>query len=207
MRSGFRVCGLGLLAGMMACARFSLPATSGRSGAAIYHDCQLCHSTRELQRGPIIDGLPAWYTEGQLEKFIAGIRGGRPENRSEHLMGSATNLLHSARDIRRVAAHIASLPPPAHLRVIQGDPEKGRAVYAQCAPCHGLKGEGNQDAASPPLQTMEDWFLLDQLRKFKSGQRGVHPEDIGGQIMALTVQNLSDQDFKNVVVYITRLVE
>src|SRR5262245_33963904 len=57
-----------------------------RAGAEIYEACLLCHSTREMQRGPVIDGLPAWYAKDQLLKFHRGVRGKNPENKSEALM-------------------------------------------------------------------------------------------------------------------------
>ena len=36
--------------------------------------CMVCHSTREMQRGLVLDGLPAWYLEAQLKKFRTGQR-------------------------------------------------------------------------------------------------------------------------------------
>ena len=43
--------------------------------------CMICHSTREMQRGPVLDGLPAWYLEAQLKKFQTGQRGKNPKTR------------------------------------------------------------------------------------------------------------------------------
>ena len=31
--------------------------------------CMVCHSTKEMQRGPVLDGLPVWYLEAQLKKL------------------------------------------------------------------------------------------------------------------------------------------
>lgn len=173
-----------------------------RTGGEIFTSCLLCHSTREMQRGPIIDGLPAWSVELQLRKFRDGIRGGNPTNKSEVLMAAGESIVKDDEEIRRVAAHIASLPPQAHLLTVKGDKNRGKLIYLQCANCHGFKGEGKVESKSPPLNTLEDWFQLEQLRKFKSGLRGKHPQDAEGNAMRLAVMGLSDEDMKNVTRYI-----
>ena len=178
------------------------PPVTLRSGSELYESCLLCHSTREMQRGPILDGLPAWYVEHQLRKFRLGIRGRNPTNRAELLMGSTAGQLQSAPDIHAVASHIQSLPVPHHLLTVRGDPDKGRVLYAHCAPCHGDSAQGNKILRGPPLAGLEDWYQLDQLRKFKTRHRGYHPADTNGQIMAATVLALTDQDLRDVVHYV-----
>lgn len=177
------------------------PATV-RTGGEIFTSCLLCHSTREMQRGPIIDGLPAWSVGLQLRKFRDGIRGGNATNKSEFLMAAGESIVRDDEEIRRVAAHIASLPPQSHLLTVRGDKNRGKLIYLQCANCHGFKGEGKLESKSPPLNTLEDWFQLEQLRKFKSGLRGKHPQDAEGNAMRLAVLGLSDADLKNVTRYI-----
>ncbi|MCD6050754.1 MAG: cytochrome-c oxidase [Verrucomicrobia bacterium] len=180
----------------------SKPDPVARSGGEIFTSCLLCHSTREMQRGPIIDGLPAWSVELQLRKFRDGIRGGNPTNKSEVLMAAGESIVKGDEEIRRVAAHIAGLPPQSHLLTVRGDKNRGKLIYLQCANCHGIKGEGKAESKSPPLNTLEDWFQLDQLRKFKAGLRGKHPQDAEGNAMRLAVLGLSDDDLKHVTRYI-----
>jgi cytochrome c553 len=176
-----------------------------RSAADIHHNCQLCHSTREAQRGPILDGLPAWYVELQLRKFRDGLRGRNEANKSELLMGAGESILQD--DNRRVAAHIAALPVPEHLRVVRGDAEKGRPLYAaQCASCHGARGEGKPELKAPPVNTLEDWYHLDQLRKFKSGLRGHHPQDVEGQIMRAAMAPVKEEDLRDIVRYVSERI-
>ena len=57
-----------------------------------------------------------------------------------------------------------------------------------CASCHGENGEGNRLLNAPSLQRLEGWYFLEQMRKFRSGERGYHPQDIGGQAMAAASQ-------------------
>jgi len=156
-----------------------------------------------MQRGPIVDGLPAWYSEWQLKKFAEGVRGRNLENRSEALMGAGEAIVHDPNERRRVADHIASLPPRKHLLTVRGDKVRGREMYQSCVVCHGVKGsEGREDLKSPPLTPLEDWYQLDQLRKYKSGLRGTNALDVEGQLMRAAVLQMSEQDFRDVTRYI-----
>lgn len=68
----------------------------------------------------------------------------------------------------------------------------GRAeyVYDSCAACHGDKGTGQQLAGAPPLAGREQWYIEAQLKKFKEGQRGAHPDDTAGLRMRPMVRTL-----------------
>lgn len=173
-----------------------------RTGREIYETCLLCHSTREMQRGPILDGLPDWYVAHQLRKFKKGIRGGVPENRAAALMVPVMDTLKNDEEIQRVADYIAELPPQPHLLVIRGDKKLGKTIYTRCIPCHGLSAEGNRAVKAPPLSLLEDWYLLDQLRKFQRGWRGTHAEDMEGRLMGLGVKVMPVKDLRDVVRYI-----
>ena len=164
--------------------------------------CLICHSNQEMQRGPIIDGLPAWYSKTQLEKFRDGIRGQNPENRSELLMGSARDRFVDDETIRLLSTYIADLPPKPRTKVVRGNAERGQLIYGTCLLCHGTYGQGNERLRSPPLNILEDWYLLDQLRKFASGKRGYNPEDPYGIQMAYSLNGFNDRDLKDVVAYI-----
>ena len=167
--------------------------------------CMVCHSTKEMQRGPVLDGLPAWYLEAQLKKFQTGQRGKNPKNKAEQLMGAAMSKIKTDTELTALAVHFGKLKPKPSLRVIRGDVATGRALYAtRCASCHGDKGEGKRELNSPPVNVQEDWFLMDQLRKYASGQRGVHPGDAGGVLMKAAAANLSPTDLWNVVAYIAK---
>lgn len=176
--------------------------SSAPSGKEVFQACQLCHSTKEMQRGPILDGLPEWYVTSQLRKFKTGLRGGLTENRSAALMVPVMSTLESDLEVQRVAEYIADLPPQPHLLVIRGDKKIGKAIYTRCIPCHGLGGEGNPAAKAPPINLMEDWYLLDQLRKFQRGWRGYDDRDVEAKLMALGVKPMTTQELRNVVRYI-----
>jgi cytochrome c553 len=104
-----------------------------------------------------------------------------------------------------LARHFAALKPKPFIRVIRGDIATGRAHYAtRCASCHGVRGEGKREIESPPVNLQEDWFLLDQLRKYANGQRGVHPSNAGGLMMKAAAAALSPDDLRNIVAYIAK---
>ena len=140
-----------------------------QSGKPIRRLLSNCHSNQEM-RGPIIDGLPAWYGKAQLEKFRDGVRGQNP-NRSELLMGSTRDRFSDDETIRLLSSYIADLPPSVTLRWFRETLK--RTTYLRNLPfCHRAYGQGNERLRSPPLNILEDWYLLDQLRKFATGKRG-----------------------------------
>ncbi|MBT4227020.1 MAG: c-type cytochrome [Verrucomicrobia bacterium] len=167
--------------------------------------CMVCHSTREMQRGPVLDGLPEWYLAEQLRNFKSGHRGKNPANRAEALMGVAMAKVETEAQLAALARNFSGRKPKPSIRVVRGNIPIGRAHYAtRCASCHGAKGEGKPEIKSPPVNVQEDWFLLDQLRKYATGQRSVHPSDAGGLMMKASLAGLSPGDFQNMVAYIAR---
>lgn len=56
-------------------------------------------------------------------------------------------------------------------------------LYEGCAQCHGAAGQGSEALGAPAIAGLERWYVKSQLRKFKRGHRGWHPEDLGGKRM------------------------
>lgn len=87
-----------------------------------------------------------------------------------------------------------------------GDAERGKALYVVCATCHGPNAEGMQEMNAPALAGREPWYLIRQLRNFKSGLRGSDPGDIYGLQMAPMSQLLSsDQAMEDMAAYLNSL--
>lgn len=87
-----------------------------------------------------------------------------------------------------------------------GDPAKGKTIYATCIACHGQNGEGLQATNSPRLAGLHDWYLVSQLTKFRSGLRGANSEDIYGSQMTVFAKTLAnEQAILDVVAYIGTL--
>ena len=89
---------------------------------------------------------------------------------------------------------------------VEGDAERGQTLFATCTACHGAQGQGNQQLNAPPLNQMDDWYMLTQLKNFKHGVRGANPQDTTGGQMRPMAQGLTDeQAMRDVVAYIGTL--
>lgn len=176
--------------------------SDSQRGEILVAECMLCHSNKEAQRGPILHGMEMWYLMDQLEKFRSGVRGKLASNRSEYLMGVGARKIKDDFELAYVANWFSEQDPLPAIRTVRGSLEEGKEYYNQrCASCHGGGGEGNRLLNAPSLQRLEGWYFLEQMRKFRSGDRGYHPQDIGGQAMAAASQEISDRNLRNVVAY------
>jgi cytochrome c oxidase subunit 2 len=148
--------------------------------------------------------MDAWYVEGQLKKFKAGIRGAHPDDTTGMRMRPMSLTLKTDADIAAVAAYVASMPlvdPGPTLS--GGDAERGKAIYGPCTACHGPGGQGNPQLNGPPLNHISDWYAVAQLHKFKAGIRGSNPKDQTGAMMAAMAGTLpNEQAMLDVVAYI-----
>ncbi len=157
--------------------------------------CSICHEGQELQRGPNLFGIKSGYLELQMKAFQAGTRGTNPKNKSEALMGSASSHLPKNFNRRALALWLSRQIPPPKVTNIKGDGRSAAAMVQTCNDCH------QQEAVlAPRLDTLEPWYMLDQLRKFKSGLRGSNEDDHGGKVMQSAVKGMSDSDLKKIVI-------
>lgn len=88
----------------------------------------------------------------------------------------------------------------------EGDAKKGKAFFGVCLACHGQNAEGNKVLNAPLLAKLGDWYLVNQLEKFRTGHRGSHTKDIFGmqmKPMSMTLPN--DQAVKDVAAYVSTL--
>jgi cytochrome c oxidase subunit 2 len=179
------------------------------SGQALFAACVSCHGetgTGDAKlAAPNIAGLPAWYVEAQLVKYRSGIRGNHPDDLEGLRMRPMSRQMMDEREVKAVAAYVASLAPLKAQPTLAGaDPAVGAGSYATCTACHGAKGEGNKALNAPPLVGQYDWYLVSQLKKFKAGIRGANPLDVtGGQMRPMSMTLADEQAMKNVVAHIS----
>ena len=180
-------------------------------GEKLYNACISCHGETGQgvlsQNSPKIAGLQGCYITDQLRSFKNGTRGGDPADTYGGQMVAISNTLGSDQSIDDVAAYIsqlANVPAPVTLAEAGGS---GAAIYANCATCHGMEGQGIPALRAPALAGFSDSYLVRQLENFQNGIRGSHLEEsTPSQSMATWARTLlSPADIKYVVAYINTL--
>jgi cytochrome c553 len=196
-----------LLAGGLNLSGCSLGATDAATrGQEVFETCVPCHNTdgsgNPTVGAPNIAGMKGWYVERELEKFRSGARGMHFSDVEGMRMRPMALSLTSDEDVKAVAHYVETLPPVRHPSSLPGDPKAGEALYATCGSCHGDNGAGNQDLGAPRIAGVDDWYLVSELRKFRSGVRGTNPKDREGRLMRPMARALPDEDaIRNVVAY------
>jgi cytochrome c oxidase subunit 2 len=192
------------------------PVGNATAGQAMFAVCSACHGAQgegnpqEGINAPKLAGLDAWYIRRQLISYQTGVRGApNPDDPTDPgpRMVPMANVVADVATRENVLAYIATLPDNAAPDTVSGgDVERGRALYFTCSTCHGAEGQGRWGTNAPRLAGMSDWYLERQLRNFKSGRRGSHPDDLYGDQMN-TVANVlvGENAIKDVIAYIDTL--
>ncbi|MEM1436139.1 MAG: c-type cytochrome [Pseudomonadota bacterium] len=180
------------------------------AGQANFAVCMACHGAEGLGNqamgSPNIAGQGAWYVERQLQAFQKGHRGTAPGDTWGATMRPMAMAVGDPTATANVSAYVASLPMQANAPTITGDAAAGAASYAVCAACHGQNAEGNQAMGAPRLAGQDDWYLVQQLKNYKTGLRAYDPADVwGAQMKGMAMTLADDAAINNVVAYISSL--
>ncbi len=179
-------------------------------GKSIYATCQACHGEngegRQELAAPSLSGLSSSYVMRQLMNFRRGLRGVDERDIAGRQMKVIADTLGDEQSLRQVAEYIASLGSIPSPITVQGEAAQGKVYWSLCSSCHGVDGAGNQALGAPPLRGVSDWYLVQQLKNFKDGIRGAHPEDKYGRQMAGFAKMLPDETaMRDLVTYIQTL--
>ena len=177
------------------------------AGKALYAACAACHGAggegNVALNAPKLSGQGAWYLERQLRLFKQGARGAHEKDTFGKMMAPMAATLADDAAVANVVAYIASLPDTPAAPTIQGNVDSGRRSYATCAACHGADGRGIAATNAPRLHGMSDWYMARQLKNFRDGVRGAHPQDAYGLQMGLVAGMLTDDAaIGNVLAYL-----
>ena len=105
-----------------------------------------------------------------------------------------------------MAAYVGTLNGPVAPATLDGNAEAGKALYVTCVACHGAEAKGNEALKAPTLKGLQDWYIVRQLKNFKAGIRGTHPQDVSGQTMRPMSMILADEKaMKDVTAYVLSL--
>jgi len=185
------------------------PSGDPAAGRANYAVCSACHGQQgeglAALNAPKLAGQNARYLKRQLKNYKAGLRGTHPEDTYGRQMQPMAATLANDSIIDNVIAYIQTLPDQPAPATVDGDAARGAALYTGCANCHGADGRGVLMNA-PRQAGISDWYLLNQLKNFKQGFRGHHPNDLAGKQMGFMARTLQDeQAMRDVIAYINTL--
>jgi len=168
-------------------------------GQEIYQVCSSCHLSNGAGQADGTMPQLAGQQRTVLVKQMTDIRSGLRHNPS---MYPYVARLDGPQALSDVAGYIETLPAPDDNGVGPGtDLERGEQIYlTQCARCHGLAGEGMEDAFYPRIAAQHYRYLVRQLIDIAGGRRGnAHPD------MTLVVESLSAKEIASVADYVSRI--
>lgn len=166
------------------------------AGKALFAACTACHGAqaegnREVN-APKLSGQSDWYLVRQLQSFKGGVRGAHEQDTYAKQMIPFASMLADDQAIRNVVAYIKTLPEVRPAASVVGNPVRGRELYETCSACHGSSAKGIWATNAPRLSNMSDWYMARQLRNFRDGIRGGHPQDFHGSQMSSMARVLTD---------------
>jgi len=177
------------------------------AGKPLYAVCAACHGSQAegnaAQHAPKLAGQGDWYLKRQLKYYKHGTRGTHDKDVFGKMMAPMAATLPDDAAIDNVTAYIKTLPNTPALATVKGNANSGKSRYLTCGACHGADGRGIQAMNAPGLKGMSDWYLVTQLKNFKQGIRGAHPQDLyGGQMALMAAILIDDQAIDDLVAYI-----
>lgn len=179
------------------------------AGKALYQTCSACHGANgegnQALNSPKLAGQEDWYLKRQLHYFKSGVRGSAENDVFGKQMAPMAAILTNDKAINDVAAYITSLPDNPAPHTVEGDVDNGADIYLTCGKCHGLSGQGNWALRAPRMAGMSDWYMVTQLKNFRHGARGAHPNDSTGYQMTSMVLSLTEEKINDVVAYMNTL--
>jgi len=193
----------------IACGAAAQEADVGLPAATDDRYCMTCHGVDGRGnigvQAPRLAGMEAWYLRRQMENFRAGIRGTHPQDEQGMAMQPMAAKL-SDTSLTDIVNWVGSWEYTPAVLTIEGNVNRGRTAYRSCGACHGANAEGNEGLGAPALAGQNDWYLVTQLKNFKSGIRGAHQDDsYGAQMRTMAGTLTDDQAILNVVSYINTL--
>ena len=161
--------------------------------------CSVCHGfggNSRVEAVPILAGMNPEYFKKAIEDYATGKRVSpemEPFAKQVKLLG-----------VDEMAAFFAAQRrTPGTSRPDRAAVERGRAAAAQCATCHGTKGQGDPAKLVPQIAGQPAVYLRNQLLLFKADQRS--PKDEALTKMKAVLKSVPDETLADVAAYYSSL--
>jgi cytochrome c553 len=83
---------------------------------------------------------------------------------------------------------------------------RGEKIYGLCTQCHGAEAAGDSLSLAPAIAGLQSWYIEKQVKNFKQGLRGLHPDDVGGlRMYPMSLAVKTDDDIAAVAAYVESL--
>ena len=83
---------------------------------------------------------------------------------------------------------------------------RGEQLYRNCSICHGPDAKGIPLQLAPALSNLSEKYIVEQLKKYKSGIRGAHEKDVAGlRMLPMSRTLLTEEDMQAVASHIVSL--
>lgn len=83
---------------------------------------------------------------------------------------------------------------------------RGEQLYRNCSICHGPDAKGIPLQLAPALSNLSEKYIVEQLKKYKSGMRGAHEKDVAGlRMLPMSRTLLTEEDMQAVASHIVSL--
>lgn len=177
-------------------------------GLALYASCVTCHGDyaqgNQQFNAPALANTDSWYLYRQLVNFQKGIRGYVEHDTAGVQMAAMAKTLKDSVAIADIVAYIETMPEVNLPSTIKGDIKKGERTYQSvCGSCHGAAAMGNEKMNAPRLNGLDDWYIRQQISKFRTSVRGAHREDkFGAQMVPMMALLPNEQAVDDVIAYI-----
>ena len=181
-----------------------------KSGKEAYKlSCVQCHGEngaggKEFLQGPNLTILKDEYFKEQFKAILDGKRKGPG---TVNMLKILKESKLTDKEIQAAAEYAMKLPRAGANHMKFGNVKKGKEKYStMCIHCHGAKAEGYTNPAlpAPRLAGQSDFYIVDQIKAFKSGHRDTGTP-ANQQMKAMSNLLVTEDDMKNVAAYIRSL--
>ena len=171
--------------------------------------CASCHGKQgegSLKlKAPSIAGLPDWYVLSQIEKIKSNTRAAGTND--VHLLAMRQVVATLDQDaLNALAVYIKTLKPQATTNTLGGDPERGKALYANlCMECHRFNASGEKVFKSPPLTGLQDWYMASQFERYRELSRGPAKDVYGHKMHTVASRMENPKDLHDILAWIAEI--